>query len=1098
MNTRIKLLIVGTIALFGFFTGGNMVSAQTVVAHCDTATMTGTVYPNGSRTEAWFDWGATTPPSFHTAHYTFYSTSSYNDTITGLTPSTRYYYRAMAQNAGGLATGQTKDFYTPACPVAAPTVTLSANPMTVPYNGTSTITWYPNNATSCNATGGSDGWTGPRSSTQSSFTTTGLKSNTTFYITCKGDGGTTPQQSITVNVDNPPSTPKPTVSLSAFPKNNIVYGGSTTLTWSSTNATSCYASSGSWSGNKTASTSQTTERINNLTYSQTFTLTCTGAGGDASASDYVTVGSQILTYTVTATAGNGGTINPSSTVVNSGGITSFTVSPNSGYLINSVSGSCGGNLSGNIYTTNPIYSNCTVYANFTQNQVTYTVTATAGNGGTINPSSTVVNSGGITSFTISANTGYSISSVTGSCGGNLSGNIYTTNPIYSNCTVYASFSSITFAPTVILSADNQNLTSGRNTTVRWSTTNNPTSCTASGGTNGWAGNNKSTSNGSFYTGTLYSTTTYYMTCSNSVGQSTDSIIITVSQQAQNPSVTLTAGSTNITSGNSTYITWTPYNATSCSASGGSNGWSDYKSINGGSFPTGALYNNTTYSITCYNSSSTIPAYASVTVYVNNNNYNIPPIINLTANPTYVTSGGSSYISWNPTNNPTYCTASNGSNYWSGTTRSTYSGSFPTGALYTTTVYTMTCGNSAGATTESVTVNVSNQNTYLQPSVSITADRTNISSGENTIVRWYPINATSCYASGGSNNWAGTKSIYSNSFNTGTLSYSTTYTISCSNYNSGSDTKSVTVIVGSQQNNNQPTVAIATDEESVPYNGTTFVRWYTANATSCHASGGSSGWVGTKSIGPGSFYTGSLTTNKTYTLTCTNNFGSASDSTTVSVRAQTINNPKPTPTSLVLITSSVDRNQPIVPTIDNTRPKPGDEINYTVNYQNIGTGAITNLTLRMDLPYEVNYMFSTPNNPNKSGNTLIFNLGTLKANGQGTVTVRVKVRDNIPAGTNLNFPATLSYTDPSGFPQSVNANVSAQVWNEPTPTTVIEDNNTIQLGALAFLGGANFFPNTLLGWLLIILFIVLLVLAIKKAYYNPETTTISKKTTTTHS
>ena len=200
---------------------------------------------------------------------------------------------------------------------------------------------------------------------------------------------------------------------------------------------------------------------------------------------------------------------------------------------------------------------------------------------------------------------------------------------------------------------------------------------------------------------------------------------------------------------------------------------------------------------------------------------------------------------------------------------------------------------------------------------------------------------------------------------------------------------------------------------------------------------------------------------------------------------------------MLITSSVDRNQPIVPTIDNTRPKPGDEINYTVNYQNIGTGAITSLTLRMDLPYEVDYMFSNPSNPTRSGNTLIFNLGTLRANGEGVATVRVRVRDNIPAGTNLNFPAILSYVDPSGFLQSVTANVSAQVWSEPV-TNIAPVENVVPLGALAFLfGNGGFLPNSLLGWLLLILLVVLLVLAARKAYYNygSNTTTVTKKTTT---
>jgi uncharacterized repeat protein (TIGR01451 family) len=205
---------------------------------------------------------------------------------------------------------------------------------------------------------------------------------------------------------------------------------------------------------------------------------------------------------------------------------------------------------------------------------------------------------------------------------------------------------------------------------------------------------------------------------------------------------------------------------------------------------------------------------------------------------------------------------------------------------------------------------------------------------------------------------------------------------------------------------------------------------------------------------------------------------------------------------VLITSSVDRNQPIVPTLDNTRPRPGDEINYTVTYQNIGTGAITNLNLRINLPLEVDYISSNPSNPTISGNTLIFNLGTLRANGQGTVTVRTRVRDNIPAGTNLNFPATLSYVDPSGIPQSVSANVTAQVWSEPVNTNVSTNGNTF-LGASVF--GAGFFPTNLFGWLLLLILVILLVLLARYILggnpFKKKTTTITdqpsgKKTTTT--
>jgi hypothetical protein len=70
---------------------------------------------------------------------------------------------------------------------------------------------------------------------------------------------------------------------------------------------------------------------------------------------------------------------------------------------------------------------------------TYDVSATAGTGGSISPSSAMVNAGGTTTFTVSSNSGYALGGVTG-CGGTLSGNTYTTGAINGNCTVTASFS----------------------------------------------------------------------------------------------------------------------------------------------------------------------------------------------------------------------------------------------------------------------------------------------------------------------------------------------------------------------------------------------------------------------------------------------------------------------------------------------------------------------------------------------------------------------------------------------------------------------------------------------------------------------------------
>ena len=71
----------------------------------------------------------------------------------------------------------------------------------------------------------------------------------------------------------------------------------------------------------------------------------------------------INVYTVSATADTGGSISPSSTSVNYGGTTSFTITPDTGSSIGSVSG-CGGTLSGNTYTTGAVTADCSINVSF--------------------------------------------------------------------------------------------------------------------------------------------------------------------------------------------------------------------------------------------------------------------------------------------------------------------------------------------------------------------------------------------------------------------------------------------------------------------------------------------------------------------------------------------------------------------------------------------------------------------------------------------------------------------------------------------------------------------------------------------------------------
>ena len=82
----------------------------------------------------------------------------------------------------------------------------------------------------------------------------------------------------------PGSPPAPAVSLGAAP-NTVAPGGSTLLTWSSSDASGCSAT-GAWSGSKASSGSQT---VNSIMAASTYTLTCTGSGGSTTRSATVNV-----------------------------------------------------------------------------------------------------------------------------------------------------------------------------------------------------------------------------------------------------------------------------------------------------------------------------------------------------------------------------------------------------------------------------------------------------------------------------------------------------------------------------------------------------------------------------------------------------------------------------------------------------------------------------------------------------------------------------------------------------------------------------------------------------------------------------------------
>jgi Divergent InlB B-repeat domain/IPTL-CTERM motif len=169
-----------------------------------------------------------------------------------------------------------------------------------------------------------------------------------------------------------------------------------------------------------------------------------GVNSAVQAQQSITIQGLAVTFTVTPSTTNGdGLISPDTVqTITSGNTATFTVTPNTGFNIAAVNGTCGGALTGNSYTTNVVVADCTVIASFVAiSAVNFIVTpSTVDTNGSINPNTAqAITSGNTTTLTITPNAGFNIASVDGTCGGALTGNSFTTNPITADCTVIASF-----------------------------------------------------------------------------------------------------------------------------------------------------------------------------------------------------------------------------------------------------------------------------------------------------------------------------------------------------------------------------------------------------------------------------------------------------------------------------------------------------------------------------------------------------------------------------------------------------------------------------------------------------------------------------------
>ncbi len=148
----------------------------------------------------------------------------------------------------------------------------------------------------------------------------------------------------------------------------------------------------------------------------------------------------VLGYAVTPATAGGGSASPALRTVSKNTPATFTFTPDAGHHAASTSDTCGAggsfDTATGVYTTGPVTANCTVSVTFALD--TFTVSANAGSGGSVDPNSRSVDYNTTASFTLTPDAGFVIASASG-CAGTLSGNVYTTGPITTDCTVSATF-----------------------------------------------------------------------------------------------------------------------------------------------------------------------------------------------------------------------------------------------------------------------------------------------------------------------------------------------------------------------------------------------------------------------------------------------------------------------------------------------------------------------------------------------------------------------------------------------------------------------------------------------------------------------------------
>ncbi len=146
-----------------------------------------------------------------------------------------------------------------------------------------------------------------------------------------------------------------------------------------------------------------------------------------------------------------------------------------------------------------------------------------------------------------------------------------------------------------------------------------------------------------------------------------------------------------------------------------------------------------------------------------------------------------------------------------------------------------------------------------PTVTVTAAKSSINEGESTTISWTSKKATSCNAGKGNGTGA------SGSFNTGPLTKTTAYAVSCTGPGGSNGGNTFVIVANTDGQTNFPNITIQATPKDIKSGESSLITWSSENTVSCALSGG--GITGTGIKNDKGVSTGPLKESMIYMIKC---------------------------------------------------------------------------------------------------------------------------------------------------------------------------------------------------------------------------------------